>query len=205
MVQYLLINTTPRKRIPYQLSVFKFRFKNTHIYTVVYMIKSFLIIDLFSVALCVTLWTCSKKSALAKLIGKLIRIALLIISNVIWLDNRQKYQNWIWQQADWPHFNDDIKPLLSDINTLSRLIGALEMTCSVLAGEELLDTQTLGLLPISVEYNGRKDFNWAFAKINLERKLGPRKINFVLQSSQSRLIMTFFFKNSPANSDNEKF
>ncbi len=63
----------------------------------------------------------------------------------------QKYQNWIWQQADWPHFNYDIKPLLSDINTLSRLIGALEMTCSVLAGEELLDTQAQVLVEDAIE------------------------------------------------------
>jgi Fic family protein len=63
----------------------------------------------------------------------------------------QKYQDWIWQQADWPSFNYDIKQLLSNINTLSRLIGALEMTCSVLAGEELLDAQARVLADDAIE------------------------------------------------------
>jgi hypothetical protein len=41
--------------------------------------------------------------------------------------------------------------LLSDINTLSRLIGALEMTCSVLADEELIDTQADVLAEDAIE------------------------------------------------------
>jgi Fic family protein len=63
----------------------------------------------------------------------------------------QNSQNGIWQQADWPNFTYDIKQLLSDINTLSRLIGALEMTCSVLAGEELLDAQARVLADDAIE------------------------------------------------------
>jgi len=48
-------------------------------------------------------------------------------------------------------FSIDVKQLLSDINTLSRLIGALEMTCSVLAGEELLDAQARVLADDAIE------------------------------------------------------
>jgi len=60
-------------------------------------------------------------------------------------------QNWLWQQADWPNFTYDIKPLLSDFHTLLRLIGALEMTCSVLADEELVDAQARVLAEDAIE------------------------------------------------------
>jgi len=67
------------------------------------------------------------------------------------IKNMQKYQNWIWQQADWPNFNYDIKQLLLDINTLSRLIGGLEMSCRWIAGEELLDVQAQVLAEDAIE------------------------------------------------------
>jgi Fic family protein len=63
----------------------------------------------------------------------------------------QKSQKWIWQNAGWPDFSYDIKQLLSDISALSRLIGALEMTCRTLAGEVLVDTQARVLANDAIE------------------------------------------------------
>jgi Fic family protein len=63
----------------------------------------------------------------------------------------QKSQKWIWQNANWPDFSYDIKLLLSDISALSRLIGALEMTCRTLADEVLVDTQARVLAEDAIE------------------------------------------------------
>ena len=53
----------------------------------------------------------------------------------------QSHHSWIWQQKDWPEFYYDSGPLLPNISSVSRLIGALTAICQTLSDMERLDAQ----------------------------------------------------------------
>lgn len=59
--------------------------------------------------------------------------------------------HWIWQDPGWPHFVSDLEQLLPRLAALNRLLGALEVTCRTLAGEELLDARERALTEDALE------------------------------------------------------
>lgn len=58
---------------------------------------------------------------------------------------------WIWQHPSWPSFSYHAAPLLPGIAALSRLIGAMEVTCRTLGGEVLLHARAHTLLDDALE------------------------------------------------------
>ncbi|HDK43255.1 MAG TPA: Fic family protein [Desulfobacteraceae bacterium] len=63
----------------------------------------------------------------------------------------QSNHSWIWQQKDWPDFNYDSDILLTQISTVSRLIGGLAAICQTLSDVERLDAQELVLTDDAME------------------------------------------------------
>lgn len=51
----------------------------------------------------------------------------------------------------WPHFVYDAESLPQHLATLNRLIGALDVTCRTLAGEELLGARERALTEDALE------------------------------------------------------
>ncbi len=53
----------------------------------------------------------------------------------------QSHHTWIWQHQGWPEFYYDCGHLLTNISTVSRLIGSLTAVCQTLSDAELLDAR----------------------------------------------------------------
>ncbi|VAW39089.1 Fic domain protein, PA0574 type, partial [hydrothermal vent metagenome] len=53
----------------------------------------------------------------------------------------QSHHSWIWQQKNWPEFYYDSGVLLSQIGTVSRLIGGLTAICQTLMDTERLNAR----------------------------------------------------------------